>query len=42
MTLDPYSNSGSYFEQQKRNTDLYQWSQTLHWRPIEEARQASC
>ncbi len=35
MTLDPYSNSGSYFEQQRRNTNLYQWSQALHWRPIE-------
>ena len=35
MTLDPYSNSGTYFEQQQRNTNLYQWSQALHWRPIE-------
>jgi carboxypeptidase family protein/TonB-dependent receptor-like protein len=37
MTLDPYSNSGSYFTSQQRSTDLYQWSQTLHWRPIEKA-----
>jgi hypothetical protein len=37
MTLDPYSNSGTYFEQQQRNTNLYQWSQALHWRPIEAA-----
>ncbi len=35
MMLDPYSNSGSYFTLQNRNTDLYQWSQTLHWRPVE-------
>jgi len=37
MTLDPYTNSGSYFTKQQRNTDLYQWSQTLHWRPVEKA-----
>jgi len=37
MTLDPYSNSGRYFTKQQRNTDLYQWSQTLHWRPVEKA-----
>jgi outer membrane receptor protein involved in Fe transport len=37
MTLDPYSNSGSYFMTQRRSTDLYQWSQALHWRPIEAA-----
>lgn len=35
MMLDPDQNSGSYFAQQQRNTNLYQWSQTLHWRPIE-------
>lgn len=35
MTLEPYSNAGSYFTQQQRNTNLYQWSQALHWRPIE-------
>ncbi len=37
MTLNPYSNSGSYFTTQQRYTNLYQWSQTLHWRPIEKA-----
>ena len=37
MTLAPEQNSGSYFEQQQRNTQLYQWSQALHWRPIERA-----
>ena len=37
MTLDPYSNSGSYFMYQQRNTNLYQWAQTLHWRPLEAA-----
>jgi hypothetical protein len=37
MTLDPPSNSGSYFARQQRNTDLYQWAQTLHWRPVEAA-----
>src|SRR6516165_4795846 len=37
MTLAPYSNSGSYFMTQRRSTDLYQWSQALHWRPIEPA-----
>ena len=36
MTLDPYSNSGSYFTKQERDTNLYQWSQTLHWRPVEK------
>ena len=36
LTLNPYSNSGSYFTKQRRNTDLYQWSQTLHWRPVEK------
>ena len=35
MTLFPEQNSGSYFEQQRRDTNLYQWSQTLHWRPLE-------
>ena len=35
MTLNPASNSGSYFTQQQRYTDLYEWSQALHWRPIE-------
>jgi hypothetical protein len=35
MVLFPEQNSGSYFEQQQRNTQLYQWSQALHLRPIE-------
>jgi outer membrane receptor protein involved in Fe transport len=35
MTLFPEQNSGSYFEQQRRDTNLYQWAQTLHWRPLE-------
>jgi hypothetical protein len=35
--LAPEQNSGSYFEEQQRNTQLYQWSQTLHLRPIEHA-----
>lgn len=35
MTLFPSSNSGSYFTDQHRDTLLYQWSQTLHWRPVE-------
>ena len=37
MVLAPEQNSGSYFEEQQRNTQLYQWSQTLHLRPIEHA-----
>lgn len=37
MILAPEQNAGSYFEQQQRNTQLYQWSQTLHLRPIERA-----
>ena len=37
MTLAPEQNSGSYFEQQQRNAQLYQWSQTLHLRPFERA-----
>ena len=41
MTLNPYSNSGSYFTTQQRYTNLYQWSQTLHWRPVEAAGTAS-
>ena len=35
MVLYPEQNSGSFFEQQQRNTQLYQWSQTLHLRPVE-------
>jgi outer membrane receptor protein involved in Fe transport len=37
MTLNPYSNFGSYFAVQDRYTNLYQWAQTLHWRPVEWA-----
>jgi hypothetical protein len=37
MTLYPEQNSGGYFEQQQRDTQLYQASQTLHWRPIQHA-----
>jgi hypothetical protein len=37
MVLFPEQNSGSYFEQQERKTQLYQWSQTLHVRPLEAA-----
>ena len=37
MTFNPYSNLGSYFTTQNRNTNLYQWSQSLHWRPVEKA-----
>jgi hypothetical protein len=37
MVLAPPQNSGSYFEQQQRDTQLYQWSQTLHLRPMERA-----
>jgi len=37
MVLAPEQNSGSYFEEQERDTQLYQWSQTLHMRPMERA-----
>jgi hypothetical protein len=37
MTLAPEQNFGSYFEQQQRNSQLYQWSQTFHLRPFERA-----
>jgi Carboxypeptidase regulatory-like domain/TonB-dependent Receptor Plug Domain/TonB dependent receptor len=37
FTLYPEQNFGSYFEQQQRNTQLYQWSQTLHLRPMQYA-----
>lgn len=37
MVLAPEQNSGSYFEQQHRDTQLYQWSQALHLRPLEKA-----
>jgi TonB-dependent receptor-like protein len=35
MIFFPEQNSGSYFEQQQRYTQLYQWAQALHLRPIE-------
>jgi outer membrane receptor protein involved in Fe transport len=35
MILYPEQNSGSYFELQQRNTQLYQWSQTLHLHPMQ-------
>jgi hypothetical protein len=37
MTLFPEQNSGTYFVEQDRRTRLYQWSQTLHVRPVEAA-----
>jgi hypothetical protein len=37
MVLAPEQNSGCYFVQQQRYTQLYQWSQALHLRPIEHA-----
>jgi len=37
MTLYPYSNSGTYFTVQDRFTNFYQWTQTLHWHPVEWA-----
>jgi len=35
MSLFPEQNSGSFFETQRRRTRLYQWSQSLHLRPME-------
>ena len=35
MVLFPEQNSGSFFETQRRRTRLYQWSQSLHLRPME-------
>ena len=35
MVLFPEQNSGSFFETQRRRTRLYQWSQSLHVRPME-------
>ena len=35
MTLYPEQNFGSFFESASRHTWLYQWSQTLHLRPLE-------
>jgi hypothetical protein len=37
MVLYPEQNSGSYFEQQRRRTRLYQWAQAFHLRPLESA-----
>lgn len=34
MVLFPEENSGGYFHRQDRRTRLYQWSQTLHMRPL--------
>ena len=35
MALYPEQNFGSFFESQRRKTWLYQWSQSLHLRPLE-------
>jgi hypothetical protein len=35
MVLFPEQNSGSFFEEQRRRTRLYQWSQSLHLRPVQ-------
>jgi len=35
MVLFPEQNSGTFFAEQDRRTRLYQWSQSLHLRPIE-------
>jgi hypothetical protein len=35
MILFPEKNSGTFFERQDRHTWLYQWSQSLHVRPLE-------
>jgi outer membrane receptor protein involved in Fe transport len=37
LTLYPEVNSGTYFELQQRDTQLYQWFQTLHIRPLKFA-----
>jgi len=37
MILFPEQNSGSFFEQQRRRTRLYQWAQSLHLRPLQFA-----
>ena len=42
MIFFPEQNSGSYFEQQERDTQLYQWTQTLHLRPIEHVWEGIC
>ncbi len=35
MNLFPEENSGTFFDRQDRRTRLYQWSQSLHLRPVE-------
>lgn len=35
MILFPEQNSGTFFDRQDRRTWLYQWSQSLHLRPLE-------
>jgi len=35
MTLFPEHNSGTFFEEQRRRTRLYQWAQSLHLRPMQ-------
>jgi hypothetical protein len=35
MVFFPEQNSGAYFDTQRRRTRLYQWSQSLHLRPLE-------
>jgi len=35
MVFYPEQNSGSFFEEQRRRTRLYQWAQSLHLRPLE-------
>jgi outer membrane receptor protein involved in Fe transport len=35
MVLFPEQNSGNFFEEQRRRTRLYQWSQSLHLRPVQ-------
>jgi len=35
MTLIPEGNAGAFFDRQDRRTRFYQWSQSLHVRPIE-------
>ena len=37
MTLFPEQNSGTYFVDDNRRTRFYQWSQTLHLRPLAAA-----
>jgi hypothetical protein len=35
MILFPEQNSGSFFNEQRRRTRLYQWAQSLHLRPLQ-------